>query len=256
MNAAAGRHGSDRNPADLERDSDTIRADMDRTLEALENKFSPREIVDRSLDYVREHGAEIVERVGETVRSNPVPVVMTAAGLVWLATSVVRRRNEFMSEDESIMSDDSRYYDADEFAQEEFEQEVDSEDDGESADWESAAYGEPAGGNGSGGARVVGRRLTRRAKRSANALRRQVGEAGQSAAQSVAEQPVFWGMLALAAGALLGSALPATEYERRILSQSPPRPAGRGHGSATTGSTSGNGGRQEDENVGGEERNA
>jgi hypothetical protein len=259
MNAAAGNHGSHRNPSDLERDSDTIRADMDRTLEALENKFSPREIVDRSLDYVREHGAEIVERIGETVRSNPVPVVMTAAGLAWLATSIVRHRNDFA--DDELSRDESRFYDADDFAQEEFEEETEAEESqyAENDDWESAAYGETGtyseadtGGNGAGGARVVGRRLTRSAKRSANVVRKQVGQAGQSAARSIAEQPLFWGMLALATGALIGSALPATDYERQLLAHSP-KPVTRAR-NAVSGGTSGNAGRQQDENIGGEER--
>ena len=41
MNATSGLRGARRKPADLERDSDAIRADMDRTIEAIESKFSP-----------------------------------------------------------------------------------------------------------------------------------------------------------------------------------------------------------------------
>jgi Protein of unknown function (DUF3618) len=201
MNAAAGTGGPRRNPADLERDSDAIRADMDRTIEALESKFSPREVVDRSLDYVREHGAEIVERVGETVRSNPIPIAMTAAGLVWLAASVVRQQNEFISETD----EESRFHDADEFGP----------DDQWESDRDESSDTERSGNEASDDPRIVSHRLARSAK----AVRRQVGEARRSAAQSVAEQPLFWGVLALAAGALLGSALPATEYEKQVLSR-------------------------------------
>jgi hypothetical protein len=211
MNAAAGHGGSRRNPAELERDSEAIRADMDRTIEALESKFSPREVVDRSFDYVREHGAEIVERVGETMRSNPIPLAVTAAGMVWLAASVVRQRNELISDD---ADDESRFYDADEFDQDDSEaydeESLDREDEGDDADRD----------DGAGRPRIIRHRLARSAK----AVRRQVGDARRSAVRSVAEQPVFWGMLALAAGALLGSALPATEYEKQLLS----RPAGAG----------------------------
>ena len=211
MNATSGLRGARRNPADLERDSDAIRADMDRTIEAIESKFSPREVVDRSLDYVRDHGAEIAERVGETVRANPIPVAMTAAGLIWLTASLVRQQGGLMSES-SGADDAGRRYGA-----EEADEENDWEEAGEVNGEASRAQPEDVRST----PRIVGHRLAR----SARAVGRQVGEARHSAAQSVAEQPVFWGMLALAAGALLGSALPASEYEKRALLLQQRRPA-------------------------------
>jgi Protein of unknown function (DUF3618) len=225
MNAAAGSRGAGRNTADLERDSEVIRADMDRTIEALESKFSPREVMDRSLGYLREHGAEIVASVGDTVRSNPVPVAMTAAGLVWLAASIVSRRGE------SVSTDDARSYDSDEFEEGDDDwQDTDEREAGSFAATEREDADERAK-DPSSAPRIVRHKLAHSAK----AVRRQVGEARRSATQSVAEQPVFWGVLALAAGALFGSAFPTTEYERRAASFNP-RPAARNR-TATSGAS-------------------
>ena len=45
-----------REPNDLERQAEQIRADMDRTLDALERKFSPEQLLDRSHGYMSDHG--------------------------------------------------------------------------------------------------------------------------------------------------------------------------------------------------------
>ena len=133
---------------------------------------------------------------------------MTAAGLIWLAASMVRKQSGLTS-GTSGTDDAGRRYHADESDEEKDREEADE------ANYEaSGAQQEDARST----SRIVGHRLAR----SARAVGRQVGEASHSAAQSVAEQPVFWGMLALAAGALLGSALPASEYEKRVLQQRRP----------------------------------
>ncbi|HEY4368720.1 MAG TPA: hypothetical protein VGN07_15905 [Steroidobacteraceae bacterium] len=77
---------------ELEREGDEIRADMDRTLGALERKFSPDQLLDRSLDFLRENGSNVVQEIGETVRNHPLPMVLTAAGLIWLTSSIARSR--------------------------------------------------------------------------------------------------------------------------------------------------------------------
>ena len=84
MNAKSERPDSSRDPEQLERAADRIRADLDRTLDALERKLSPSRLLDRSLAYLREHGGEMVDAVGESVRHHPVPIMLTVAGLGWL----------------------------------------------------------------------------------------------------------------------------------------------------------------------------
>jgi hypothetical protein len=82
-----------RDPSELEREASAIRADMDRTLDALERKFSPGQMLDRSVGYLRDHGGDLARNVGDTVKQNPIPVLLTAAGLALLVTSSIRSRS-------------------------------------------------------------------------------------------------------------------------------------------------------------------
>ena len=72
------------NPEELERNAEQIRADLDRTLNALERKLSPSQLLDRSLAYLRDHSGDLTRSVGEAVRRNPVPIVLAVAGIGWL----------------------------------------------------------------------------------------------------------------------------------------------------------------------------
>jgi Protein of unknown function (DUF3618) len=196
-----------RDPADLEREASAIRADMDRTLDALERKFSPGQMLDRSVSYLRDHGGDFARNVGETVKQNPIPVLLTTAGLAWLITSSIRSRS------------------------------------GSSAD----LYGDPYGDDYSAepglkekvtnklhaGAEAVSQRLqagtdaaqrTWRSSRSAasgrvshavDVTRARAQQVQQRAQGMMEEQPLILGALAVAAGAIIGAALPTTQYENR-----------------------------------------
>ena len=187
------------NPRELERDSDEIRADMDRTLEALERKFSPREVVQRSVGYVREHSAEVAQEIGETVRRNPVPVILTVGGLAWLIAAVAQNRSDANEE----------------WTSEEHESEDDELDE---------EYAKEADEGVRGRVRTAADRVRTKASEAAHrvgeTIQSRTSQARNSFGQFVQEQPLVVGMIALTAGALLGAALPDTEYERRALGAS------------------------------------
>lgn len=84
---------SGRSTSDLEREGEEIRADLDRTLDEIERKLSPGELLDRSVEFLRDNGSDFLKEAGETVRRNPIPVLLTAAGLVWLTASVASSRS-------------------------------------------------------------------------------------------------------------------------------------------------------------------
>lgn len=97
-----------RDPEQLERSAEQIRADLDRTLDALERKLSPSQLLDRSLAYLRDHGGDMSRAVGETVRRHPVPILLTVAGLGWLVASSLRPRHRV----DDRFGDESAYADA------------------------------------------------------------------------------------------------------------------------------------------------
>src|SRR5690606_38319629 len=60
---------------------------LGRTVDALERRLSPGELVDQALGMAREHGGEFATNLGRSVRNNPVPVILTGIGLAWMMAS-------------------------------------------------------------------------------------------------------------------------------------------------------------------------
>lgn len=183
------RPGAGRDPEELERAADRIRADLDRTLDALERKLSPSQLLDRSLAYVREHGGDMVYAVGDSVRRNPVPIMLTVAGLGWLIVSLTRRREpiDVTIGDEYPGDDD-----------------VDGDD-------ISALDDEPE---------YADLRATRsRFYDRVEAARAQTRRAQYRMVSAIEERPLLFGGLAVAIGALIAAVLPATEYEDKVVGE-------------------------------------
>jgi ElaB/YqjD/DUF883 family membrane-anchored ribosome-binding protein len=205
-----------RSPADLEREGEQIRADLDRTLDEIERKLSPGELLDRSVDFLRDNGSEFIREAGETVRNNPIPVLLTAAGLIWLTTSIATRHRSRPSE----------YYEGEEFSS----YRGGSEGFGE--------YGHNDGGIRSkvdearervssaahrvtdrvaGTAQDVADRARGRLSSTMHSMRDRTEGVRSDFMDLVQRQPIALGALALAAGALIGAALPITRYENRLV---------------------------------------
>lgn len=88
MNTPNTTHASsDASPAQLEREVDRQREHIGGLVDALENKLSPGELFERVLSYSKGGGSEFVGNLGNTIKANPVPALLTAAGLVWLYAS-------------------------------------------------------------------------------------------------------------------------------------------------------------------------
>lgn len=189
MNATSERPGSKRDPSNrdpeqLQRSADRIRADLDRTLDALERKLSPSQLLDRSLAYLRDHGGDLAVAVGDSVRRNPVPILVTVAGLGWLIAMAVRSRASI----DVTPIDDSEIGDA---------------LDDESAE---SSYADP-------------RTLRSRFDDRVAAARARTRQAQYRAVSALEERPLLFGGLAVAVGALLGALIPSTEYEDKFVGQ-------------------------------------
>ena len=175
-----------RRAEELEREGDELRADIDRTLEALGQRLAPGEIMDRSIQMIRENGSEWAREIGQTVRQHPVPVLIAGASVVWLAATLLgsdaRRRGERTSAGRDQDNGDGNFAQRDHTRRQ-----------------SSAAHRDS--------------RLSAAASR----VRTQAREAKGHFTTLVREQPLGLGALALAAGAIVGAALPVTEYERRTV---------------------------------------
>ncbi|HZH11278.1 MAG TPA: DUF3618 domain-containing protein [Microvirga sp.] len=95
---------------DLEKEIEQSRAQLDRTIDQLQNKMTVSGVVDDMLGTARasQYGP-IYDRVLETVRSNPVPVMLIAMGLGLLAyrlgRPVRRRPTRLIAADEDFVTE-------------------------------------------------------------------------------------------------------------------------------------------------------
>jgi hypothetical protein len=192
-----------RDPNDLERQAEKIRADMDRTLDALERKFSPEQLLDRSLGYLRDHGGELTQTLGATMRNNPVPIVLTLAGITWLVASSYNSRQppgRDLSSRFARSGVGQKLQQRASTARERLHSTVDT-----TRDRLSSTRGAASG-------RVSG--AMHSARDNARIRARQVQDRMYT---MMDDQPLVLGALAVAVGAIIGTAIPSTQYENRVL---------------------------------------
>ena len=213
-------------PATIEREIAQTRGRVDETLDALQAKLSPGQMLDKALRYLRENGSDIAENVGHQIKQNPIPFVLTGIGLAWListsrqgssfnhdATGAIGRRVrgrltatlDHAGESLGEMSDrgagtaarigeatSSAYEHAAGAARDTYEQ---------AANAAHTAYDRAAGA----------------AHSATRSIQVQTRRLKQNTSRLMEEQPLVVGLVGLAAGALLGALLPSTETEDQLM---------------------------------------
>lgn len=207
---------SQKNAATLEREIDQTRAQMNQTLGALENKFSPAEFFDQALNLVRQHGGEIATNVGNVIRENPMPVLLTAAGVAWMVLSTNRPKTSLKARTADYEYDPS----AEEYGQ--ASSNINENESGVLAQ---------AGQQIRSGVETTRQKLTSSKEAVASSLSKTAESAQVQAARVrdgfrqqtrvfndlLEEQPLIVGALGIALGAAIGAVLPTTEQEDRLL---------------------------------------
>jgi Protein of unknown function (DUF3618) len=70
---------------DIEREVESARDDLDRTVDALKEKMSPGQLIDEISRSFKGGGAgEMMDNLGAQVRDNPMALAMIGAGMAWL----------------------------------------------------------------------------------------------------------------------------------------------------------------------------
>src|SRR3712207_1154829 len=79
----------------IERELEDTRSRLDATIDALQQKLSPGQMVDQAVTYFKEGGGvEFTHNLGRTVRDNPLPVLLIGASIAWLAVSGTTSRRD------------------------------------------------------------------------------------------------------------------------------------------------------------------
>ena len=221
------RDDARKDPATLEREIDQTRANMDRTLGALERKFSPGQLLDQAMEFARDNGGEFANNLGRSVKENPMPALLTAVGIAWMVASSNRPRSSIADAyDDRYARDDFNAADIDDTG---FEDDVGDQKEGltEKAQRLKASAGETlsdAGQRVKSAADRARQKLTGTKQTVSSGLRRTSGTA-QVQTQRVregfnsllSEQPLLLGALGIAVGAAIGAALPSSEQEDRLF---------------------------------------
>jgi hypothetical protein len=75
---------SRKSPEEIERDLRRTRAEMEDTIEAIERKLSPGELLDQTLRTLGGGPREYAANLSQAVKLNPIPATLVGVGLAWL----------------------------------------------------------------------------------------------------------------------------------------------------------------------------
>lgn len=202
------RRDMQKDPAQLEREIDSTRADLEATLEELEHRLSPSDLLDQLWSQVRRHGGELGGNLGQTLKDNPVPALLTSVGIAWMMASNGRRHDDYAATSRGASG--PRMGERWRGAREAVKRRGESTREGIAEARESIAGARERIAESAQSAGDRARRLSYAARQRARRARSGFG-------YMLDEQPLLLGALGLAAGAIAGAALPPTEQEDRTL---------------------------------------
>ena len=246
-------------PEQVQRRVDEDRARIDRTMDAIGDRFSPGQLLDQAVGYVRTGGRDAGQRLVESFKENPYPLLLTGVGLAWLMASTARGngnghgghdyRGDHVyppvrerSRTEEVRDDAARRARAAaaEVQRDVGETESKFEERVTEAKARALSLQRQAGENFEAFSHRVGEYMHRAERMAADmrsrayAARDRAGRAFSSGARSVRawrrdaqekaqdlyfSEPLIVGAVSLAAGALVGALMPSTRFERENLGE-------------------------------------
>lgn len=75
----------DRSPEQIQMEIEQTRVEMARTIDAIQRRLSPGQLIDQAFDYVRSGPGVFAGNLGQALKNNPLPVALVGVGLAWLA---------------------------------------------------------------------------------------------------------------------------------------------------------------------------
>lgn len=233
------RYNGERTPEEIENEISMTRAEMSNTLDAIQRKLSPGQILDQALAYVRSGPGEFASNLTETIKQNPVPVVLLGISLGWLMMagrgggryySGETASEYYAPEATGYLPEESMGKKVGGFAQS--TRETMSEalgKAGETASGVGQRIGEMARGVRDTTGQVAGRArgTTSQIVSGVRSTTSHIGRGARYSARQARsgfeymlnEQPLVLGTLGIALGAALGAILPATRREDELMGE-------------------------------------
>ena len=177
--------------AQIEGDIDTTRAELAAVLGALEQRFAPRQLLERGLTMVSESlGGGVI---GDTLRGNPVPLALIGAGIGWLLVAGVTGEGAAASAAPAEPADEAGpepLYPAGE-------------------DFTGYAYARTKS--------AIADAAAAAADSASDAVAQTIAQTKDGVARIVDKYPLALGLLGLLAGAALALSLPQSRKERELV---------------------------------------
>ncbi|MGE5476061.1 MAG: DUF3618 domain-containing protein [Bacteroidales bacterium] len=203
------------------------RGEMADTLNAIERRLSPQQIVDQAVDTMRDFLSDRT-RVAEMVRDNPIPLALVGLGLGWLAVSAATSsRGASRSARAAGGSYESMEGVSPGWAGDEggagYAPGVESPSYGTAGSAEYVAGGGTSGGTTTEAMRQAAERAAERAKGRVSQWSQQARVSANQAADrtrdAFQDHPLTVGALAMAMGAAVGALLPRSRTEAETLGE-------------------------------------
>jgi gas vesicle protein len=84
-NGTSGNGNGTRRPEEILAEIHRTRDEMDHTLQAIQHRLTPGQLVDQGLGYLKNSGArEYVNNLSSSVKTHPLPATLTGIGIAWL----------------------------------------------------------------------------------------------------------------------------------------------------------------------------
>lgn len=236
------RAESHKDPAQLEREIDQKRGNIEQLVSALENRLSPGEIFDRMMR--NGGGKQFASNLADTVKANPVPALLTAAGLLWLysgrndspTTRSASYGSSYGSTTTSPYGASASTYGADEYSASSGFDASSSESHGMRDKLHSARDKISSAGSRIGeGTHNAASSVRHRASSAGQSVRHGASRASDSMQRMLHENPMAAAGIGIAVGALLGALVPSTRKEDEWLGEHSDRLTGKAKEFARTG---------------------
>jgi hypothetical protein len=206
---------ANKSSAELEREVEAQRHRVSSTIDEIQSKMSPGQLLDGLMDYTKGSSTEFAQNLGRSVKDNPLPVALVGAGLLWLMTGSGSHRGQGDGHAERVgyRPGDSDVWRDDAYAS-------DTGDGGlvNKAKKLGEGVSENIGGAMSGVAGTVDE-MTHGVSHAARDMAGQMRRQTANLTHIYEDQPLIGGALAFALGAALGAVLPHTRQEDEMLGE-------------------------------------
>jgi hypothetical protein len=240
---ASGTDPGSKSAAEIEREVQQSRAEVEETLDSIQARLSPGQLLDQAVNYFREgRGVEFVRNLGDSIAQNPIPLTLVGVGLAWMMLGGQRFARNGAHRESAYRDDDPEMFE-DHYTGLADEGMAHMHTGGDLPP--GGSYGEERGGHGETlketgrtakdklgelggqardaaaqareGVEHAGARMADRAHDAQERARHYGSRARQGLLRSLDEHPLVLGAIGLAIGAALGAALPASETEDRLM---------------------------------------